>query len=33
MSTGQPPPTIVITGAHPKLYNQDLAPTAPAGRT
>jgi NCS1 family nucleobase:cation symporter-1 len=26
-------PTLVVTGAHPKLYNQDLAPTAPAGRT
>src|SRR6201996_2777763 len=26
-------PTLVITGAHPKLYNQDLAPTAPEGRT
>ena len=26
-------PTIVITGAHPKLYNHDLAPTAPEGRT
>jgi cytosine/uracil/thiamine/allantoin permease len=26
-------PTLVITGAHPKLYNHDLAPTAPAGRT
>jgi NCS1 family nucleobase:cation symporter-1 len=25
--------TLVITGAHPKLYNHDLAPTAPAGRT
>src|ERR1700712_3267737 len=25
--------TRVITGAHPKLYNHDLAPTAPAGRT
>lgn len=25
-------PTIVITGAHPKLYNHDLAPTAPEGR-
>jgi nucleobase:cation symporter-1, NCS1 family len=26
-------PTLVITGAHPQLYNHDLAPTAPAGRT
>jgi NCS1 family nucleobase:cation symporter-1 len=26
-------PTLVITGAHPRLYNHDLAPTAPAGRT
>ncbi len=26
-------PTIVIPGAHPKLYNHDLAPTAPEGRT
>jgi nucleobase:cation symporter-1, NCS1 family len=26
-------PTLVVTGAHPKLYNHDLAPTAPAGRT
>ena len=26
-------PTVVITGAHPKLYNHDLAPTAPEGRT
>ena len=25
-------PTLVITGAHPKLYNHDLAPTAPEGR-
>jgi NCS1 family nucleobase:cation symporter-1 len=25
-------PTLVITGAHPKLYNHDLAPTSPAGR-
>src|ERR1700753_2534563 len=24
---------IVITGAHPRLYNHDLAPTAPEGRT
>jgi NCS1 family nucleobase:cation symporter-1 len=26
-------PTILVTGAHPKLYNHDLAPTAPAERT
>ncbi len=26
-------PTLVITGAHPRLYNQDLAPTAPEGRS
>jgi nucleobase:cation symporter-1, NCS1 family len=26
-------PVIVITGAHPKLYSHDLAPTAPEGRT
>ncbi len=26
-------PTLVVTGAHPKLYNHDLAPTAPEGRT
>src|SRR3984893_5885432 len=26
-------PTLVITGAHPRLYNHDLAPVAPAGRT
>ncbi|WP_428376233.1 NCS1 family nucleobase:cation symporter-1 [Lichenicoccus sp.] len=26
-------PTLVITGAHPRLINEDLAPTAPAGRT
>ena len=25
-------PTLVITGAHPQLYNHDLAPTAPEGR-
>lgn len=30
--TGQVP-TLVITGAHPRLYNHDLAPTAPEGRT
>ena len=22
-------PTLAITGAHPRLYNHDLAPTAP----
>ena len=34
MSTNsQAVPTLVITGAHPKLYNHDLAPTAPEGRT
>ena len=27
------PPVLVITGAHPKLYNHDLAPTAPEART
>lgn len=27
------PPVLVITGAHPKLYSHDLAPTAPEGRT
>jgi len=32
-SNSQDVPTLVITGAHPKLYNHDLAPTAPAGRT
>jgi NCS1 family nucleobase:cation symporter-1 len=26
-------PTLAIPGAHPKLYNHDLAPIAPAGRT
>ncbi|TFV75922.1 NCS1 family nucleobase:cation symporter-1 [Bradyrhizobium frederickii] len=26
-------PTLIITGAHPKLYNHDLAPTAREGRT
>jgi nucleobase:cation symporter-1, NCS1 family len=26
-------PTLVITGAHPQLYNHDLAPTALEGRT
>jgi NCS1 family nucleobase:cation symporter-1 len=32
-SNSQAVPTLVITGAHPKLYNHDLAPTAPEGRT
>jgi NCS1 family nucleobase:cation symporter-1 len=32
-SHSQAVPTLVITGAHPKLFNHDLAPTAPAGRT
>ena len=27
------PPVIVVTGAHPRLFNHDLAPTAPAGKT
>jgi NCS1 family nucleobase:cation symporter-1 len=27
------PPVLVITGAHPRLYNHDLAPAAPEGRT
>ena len=27
------PATLVIVGAHPRLYNHDLAPTAPEGRT
>ncbi len=31
-SSGQVP-VVVITGAHPKLYNHDLAPIAPEGRT
>ena len=26
-------PVLVITGAHPQLYNHDLAPVAPEGRT
>jgi nucleobase:cation symporter-1, NCS1 family len=30
---GQVPPVVVITGAHPKLYNHDLAPAAPEART
>jgi NCS1 family nucleobase:cation symporter-1 len=32
-SNSQGVPTLVVTGAHPKLYNHDLAPTAPEGRT
>src|SRR3954451_13486550 len=32
-SNGGDVPTLIITGAHPKLYNHDLAPTAPEGRT
>jgi NCS1 family nucleobase:cation symporter-1 len=28
-----PIPTVAIPGADPRLYNEDLAPTAPAGRT
>ncbi len=32
-SSSQGVPTVVITGANPKLYNNDLAPTAPEGRT
>ena len=32
-SDGQGVPTIVIPGAHPTLYNHDLAPVAPEGRT
>src|ERR1700727_3406851 len=27
------PPSLAISGADPKLYNHDLAPVAPAGRT
>ncbi len=27
------PPVLAVAGAHPKLCNRDLAPTAPAGRT
>ncbi len=34
MSTSNGPvPVVVITGAHPRLYNHDLAPVAPEGRT
>jgi NCS1 family nucleobase:cation symporter-1 len=32
-SSGHPIATLPIPGADPKLYNSDLAPTAPAGRT
>src|SRR5271170_219466 len=32
-SSGHPTATLHIPGADPKLYNEDLAPTAPAGRT
>src|SRR3984893_1679070 len=32
-SNDQQVPTLVITGADPRLYNHDLAPTAPEGRT
>src|ERR1700678_4686286 len=32
-SDGQGVPTTAIPGAHPTLYNHDLAPTAPEGRT
>lgn len=31
-NSGEVPP-LLITGAHPSLYNHDLAPTAPEGRT
>ncbi|WP_375453386.1 NCS1 family nucleobase:cation symporter-1 [uncultured Methylobacterium sp.] len=33
MSGHATPPVLVVTGAHPKLYSHDLAPTAPEGRT
>lgn len=33
MSGHATPPVLVVTGAHPQLYNHDLAPTAPSGRT
>src|SRR6195952_3474630 len=29
----KPVPVVVITGAHPNLYNHDLAPVAPGGQT
>ncbi len=32
-SNSQQVPTLAIAGADPKLYNHDLAPTAPEGRT
>ena len=32
-SASAPVPTVMITGAHPKLYNHDLAPTAPEARS
>ena len=32
-SHGGTVPTLVVKGAHPKLYNEDLAPTAPEART
>ncbi len=32
-SSGQSNATLAIPGADPKLYNEDLAPTAPEGRT
>ena len=32
-SNSQNVPTIAINGADPRLYNHDLAPTAPEGRT
>jgi NCS1 family nucleobase:cation symporter-1 len=32
MSSSPSVPPLVIAGAHPKLYNHDLAPTAPEGR-
>src|SRR5580698_9006599 len=33
MSNSQGVPTLEVPGADPKLYNEDLAPTAPSGRT
>ena len=33
MSSSAEVPVVVITGAHPQLYNHDLAPVAPEGRT
>ena len=32
-SNSHNPPTLAIPGANPRLYNHDLAPTAPEGRT